>query len=305
MILRGPLPETWMKLLSERARLTPERVLHRYKPRTSDEGPVGLWKEVTARDFYERVRKLSLGLRERGVQAHARVGLVCSTRFEWTLVDHAIAGLRAVSVPVHPGLHPHDIRRTLESAQIDFLVVEDSKLLGLIPPTAYGYGSGRSELFQKRTSPMFDPVGAAEIAADMAISALLEPSRAARTINQNARNRSNPHFREVVTELVKTAWKSAPADANQVVIQRAVQSIAVSRLMDLAANERAQPQVRAVASDTLRSLLATLKKAVVTGEAAAFNRALADDITRFLERPDAPRKQTAPLATPPGDPIGN
>lgn len=195
------------------------------------------------------------------------------------------------------------LKAVLETIDPRELAIPEN-VLSLIPPTAYGYGSGRSELFQKRTSPMFDPVGAAEIAADVAIGALLEPNRAARTINQNARNRSNPHFREVVDSLIKTAW-SPTSDTNQAVIQRAVQSLTVSRLMDLAANERVQSQVRAVASDTLRSLLATLKRTVATGEAAAFNRALADDITRFLERPDAPRKQTAPLATPPGDPIGN
>jgi long-chain acyl-CoA synthetase len=134
MILHGPLPQTWMKLLAKRAQLTPHCVLHRFKPRTSDEGPVGLWKDVTAREFYERVRKVSLGLRARGVQAHSRVAIVCSTRWEWTLVDHAIAGLRAISVPVHPSLHPHDIRRALEGAQADFLIVESATLLRQIPP---------------------------------------------------------------------------------------------------------------------------------------------------------------------------
>ena len=79
-------------------------------------------------------------------------------------------------------------------------------VLKLLPPVAYGYGSGRSELFSKRTSPMFDQIGAAEIAADMAISGLLEPNRAARTISFNARNRANPHFREVVDALMKATW---------------------------------------------------------------------------------------------------
>jgi Met-zincin/Domain of unknown function (DUF5117) len=196
------------------------------------------------------------------------------------------------------------LRAVLETLDPKELAIPEN-LLALIPPTAYGYGSGRSELFQKRTSPIFDPIGAAEIAADMAVSALLEPNRAARTINQNARNKNNPHFREVVSELIKTAWRTpAPGNANHVIIQRAVQSVTISRLMDLAANDRAQSQVRAVASDSLRSLLATLKRTPATGDAAAFNRHLADDITRFLERPDAPRKQTSPLATPPGDPIG-
>ncbi|MEJ7700000.1 MAG: hypothetical protein WKF71_10195 [Pyrinomonadaceae bacterium] len=50
------------------------------------------------------------------------------------------------------------------------------------------------ELFSKRTNPVFDPIGAAEIAADMAISNLLEPNRAARLIDFNARNKANPHF---------------------------------------------------------------------------------------------------------------
>lgn len=240
-------------------------------------------------------------------------------RYQLTAAAKAIGGVdytHAVRGPAGPepsplaGLVPADKQRDALNAVLETIEPRElaipENVLSLIPPTAYGYGSGRSELFQKRTNPMFDPVGAAEIAADMAISALLEPNRAARTINQNARNKANPHFREVVNSLVKTAWKAAPtADGNLVVIQRAVQSVTVSRLMELAANERAQPQVRSVASDTLRSLVATLKRTAATGEAAGFNRSLADDITRFLERPDAPRRPTTPLATPPGDPIGN
>jgi hypothetical protein len=38
---------------------------------------------------------------------------------------------------------------------------------------------------------------------------------------------------------------------------------------------------------------------------AAHRSATREDIERFLARPDATRKQTAPLATPPGDPIGS
>jgi hypothetical protein len=38
---------------------------------------------------------------------------------------------------------------------------------------------------------------------------------------------------------------------------------------------------------------------------AAHRRATQEDIDRFLARPDATRKQTAPLPTPAGDPIGS
>jgi hypothetical protein len=178
--------------------------------------------------------------------------------------------------------------------------------LKLIPPTAYGYGSGRSELFSKRTSPTFDPIGAAEITADLTISGLLEPNRAARMISQNARNKLSPHFREVVDTLLKATWRSPlSANSNEAVVQRAVQSLLVMRLMDLAANERAQSQVRSVATESLRSLMITLKRSPAAGDTATHNRATIDDIERFLARPDAPRKQTTPLVTPPGDPIGS
>jgi hypothetical protein len=176
----------------------------------------------------------------------------------------------------------------------------------MIPPTAYGYSSGRAELFAKRTSPIFDPVGVAEIAADLAISGLLEPNRAARTINQNARNKTSPHFREVVDSLIKTTWRAPlPANANEASIQRAVQSLIVARLMDLAANANAQTQVRTAATDALRSLAAKLKRTPGAGETAAHNRYAVEEIERFLARPAEPRKQTAPLQAPPGDPIGN
>ncbi|HQY65682.1 MAG TPA: zinc-dependent metalloprotease [Pyrinomonadaceae bacterium] len=192
----------------------------------------------------------------------------------------------------------------LETIKPDELAIPDN-ILRLMPPIAYGYGSGRSELFAKRTNPMFDAVGAAEIAADLAISGLLEPNRAARSISQNARDRAYPSFREVVGALVKTAFASpASADGNQALIQRAVQSLLAERLMELAANPNAQSQVRATAAEALRSLLAMLKRKAATGDTAAHYRSIAEDIERFLKRPDAPRKQPAPLPNPPGDPIG-
>jgi hypothetical protein len=54
----------------------------------------------------------------------------------------------------------------------------------------------------------------------------------------------------------------------------------------------------------LREIGAMLKLAAGTGEVAAHRRATLDDIERFLARPDQPRKQSNPLDTPPGDPIG-
>lgn len=197
------------------------------------------------------------------------------------------------------------LRAVLDTLRPEELVIED-RILKLLPPVAYGYNSGRSERFSKRTSPMFDEIGAAEIAADLAFAALFEPNRAARLISYNARDRANPHFSEVIDALVKATW-GAPASVNakQAAVQRAVQNLAVQRLMDLAANEQARLQVRAAATDALRQLLATLKRPVVNRDLARHYRATADEIERFLTRPAEPRKPTTPLPVPPGDPIGN
>jgi hypothetical protein len=174
-----------------------------------------------------------------------------------------------------------------------------------MPPVAYGMGSPRSERFAKRTTPIFDSVSAAEIAADLVYSGLLEPSRAARMIEFNSRDKANPHFREVVEALLGKVWNSPySVNGKEAAIQRALQSLLVSELMDLAADSNASPQVRDVATEALRSLL-TKTKGVTAPDNVAHYRSTADDIERFLARPDAPRKRTSPLATPPGDPIGN
>ena len=192
----------------------------------------------------------------------------------------------------------------LDTIDPDELAIPQS-ILELIPPRAFGYGGGTIELFDKRTAPVFDPLGAAAVAADLALAGLLEPNRAARLIEFHSHDRANPDFKEVVDELINRTWKSrAPKDGHRAAIARAVQSLAVSRLMDLAANPDASPDVRATATEGLRELSTFLKRPSPTIP-AAHRRATADDIERFLSRPDATHRKTDSLGTPAGDPIGS
>ncbi len=196
----------------------------------------------------------------------------------------------------------------LETLKPEELAVPEN-VLKIIPPTAYGYWSGRSETFDKRTNPIFDPIGAAEISADMTLKGLLEPSRAARMITFNARDKNNPHFREVVDALMNFTFRTNVSTNNyHAEIERAVQSLLVANLMNLAGNSDAQPQVRAAANEGLRQISARLTGILASGkfktEDAHF-RMIVEDIERFFSRPDVPRKQTETLQNPPGDPIGN
>lgn len=205
---------------------------------------------------------------------------------------------------------PSDRQRAALAAALKTLSADELALpenvLRLLPPTPYGYYSGRSENFPRRTSPMFDALGAAEIAADLTLGGLFQTDRAARLVEFNARDAGYPGFSEIVAEVMNATWKK-PYSANRyhAAIERAVQSVVVMKLMEMAANDSARPAVRAIASDALRDLLANLKGRTANAENGAHYRMTIDDITRFLERPAMPRKSTEPLPEPPGDPIGN
>lgn len=195
------------------------------------------------------------------------------------------------------------LQTVLDTINVEALAVPP-RILKLIPPRAFGYEGGTAEYPAKRTDPTFDPIGVATIAVDMAISGLLEGHRAARLIEFHALDQANPDFKEVVDSLISRTWKaSPPRDTYKAAILREVQTLTVSRLMDTAADADASAQVRAVASDALRQLAAALK-APAAGANAAHNRTTVEDIQRFLNRPDEPRKKTTPLPIPQGDPIG-
>jgi Met-zincin/Domain of unknown function (DUF5117) len=192
----------------------------------------------------------------------------------------------------------------LDTLKVDELAVPP-RVLALLPPRAFGYEGGTQELFPKRTDPAFDPLAAATVSADLAVSGLLEPHRAARLIQFHALDASNPDFRDVAGELVTRTWRSgAERDPYRAAIQRTVQSLVVTRLMDLAADADASTLVRAVASAWLRAVFDDT--AVSTGDEATdiHRRAVHEEIERFLARPAEPRRRTPPPPTPPGDPIG-
>jgi Met-zincin/Domain of unknown function (DUF5117) len=205
------------------------------------------------------------------------------------------------------------LKAVLDTIKVDELVIP-ARILDLIPPRAFGYGGPPAELFEKRTNVVFDPVAPAAIAADMTVSALLQPERAARLDEFHARNAANPSFDEVARALLGQTWYTPaperPGDGPARAVLQAVQDLVVTRLMDLASNADAALSVRATAAGRLRDLRDAVKP--TAAETAAAGRGMPADhlaatrenIERFLTRPDVPNTRTVPLPAPPGDPIG-
>ena len=176
------------------------------------------------------------------------------------------------------------------------------RLLALLPPQAYGYEVGTAEVFDRRTSPAFDQLGVATVAADLAVSALLNPPRAARLVDFHARDSTNPALSEILNALVRRVFPApaTPDDSAAFAIRRAVQSLVVTRLMELGANTAASYEARAAARAALRRVIPPL-----AGAADSTAIALREDVARYLDKPDEPARRTPILAQPQGEPIGN
>ena len=64
----------------------------------------GAWQAITHLDAATRVRRVSLGLRELGIQPGERVSILSETRPEWAIADFACLCAQVADVPIYPTL---------------------------------------------------------------------------------------------------------------------------------------------------------------------------------------------------------
>jgi long-chain acyl-CoA synthetase len=86
----------------------------------------GEWTELSYRELADAVSEIARGLIALGLQPGDRVGLLCTTRVEWTLVDFAITCTGAVVVPIYPTNSPDECAWVLGDSESRFVVVEDA-----------------------------------------------------------------------------------------------------------------------------------------------------------------------------------
>jgi long-chain acyl-CoA synthetase len=84
----------------------------------------GGFVDVSAGDFYARVRALAKGLVASGVAPGDRVALLSHTRLEWVLVDYAILAAGAVTVPIYETSSAEQIQWILGDSGACTAVVE-------------------------------------------------------------------------------------------------------------------------------------------------------------------------------------
>jgi hypothetical protein len=179
-------------------------------------------------------------------------------------------------------------------------------LLAMIPPRPPEYERGR-EHFKIHTSPAFDALAPAEAAAQHTLQFLFNPERAARLVEFHAREAANPGLQEVLDAIFAATWKAPHPAGYNGEIARTVDDVALYDLLELATNERAGTQVRAVASleaDQLKGWLNSAKASAADPAQKAHLAYAAAQIEQFQRDPkklDLP----APSEPPDGPPIGD
>jgi long-chain acyl-CoA synthetase len=108
-------------LLVDRVAATPQLAL--FSLPTQDGG----WSDVTAAEFLAQVVALSKGLIAAGIQPGDKIGLMCKTRYEWTLIDFATWFAGAVLVPVYETSSPSQVQWNLSDSGAIAMITETAE----------------------------------------------------------------------------------------------------------------------------------------------------------------------------------
>jgi hypothetical protein len=267
-------------------------------------------REIALRNFTERrIRKNEpMALLE-----EALVPIYLFHRYQLEATASTLGGLYynytvRGDVQANPEIVPGGMQRRALEALLDTIrpkqLALDTKLLSTIPPRPQGYPQ-TDDLFPGYTGYPFDPLGAAETAANMTLGLLMHPERAARLMEYHARLPDAPGLSEVLDEIIDATWKERHKDSYYAEVQRTVDNVALYHLIRLAANDELPAGVRAVASMKLSELgdyLRSMGERIQEDEQKAHYLYGAAQITLFEENPEQV-KLTKPLEPPMGPPI--
>jgi hypothetical protein len=204
------------------------------------------------------------------------------------------------AVIVAPDEQRKALRAVLKTLSAETLTLPES-LLTQFPPHPPGFERTRESL-PAHTGLTFDPVAAAESAADMTLDILFDPQRAARLVQYNVRSHA-PSLTEVMDAALQMTRPAPHAASNGredagAEIRSAVYARTVEALLRLAADPKDSFEVRAISYAKLDDIKRH------SDASSALDAYLVHRIKQFQEDPQK-FVVAKPLEAPPGMPIGD
>jgi len=269
-------------------------------------------RDAALKNFGENAIKLGTPMAE---LEKTLVPLYLYHRYQTEAAMKEIAGLdyrynqRGDGLPnptvVDPKEQKKALQAVLKTLAPETLTLPES-ILKLLPPVPPGYPRTK-ESFPAHTGVTFDPVAAAESAADMTLKVLLNPERASRIIEYHMRVPGSTSLREMMEAIsAKVAERPEGGHTMSSEVERAVEFRALEAQMALAVDPSASSQARAIAHWHMRDVLNHWKSTPMPQDLAeAIHRtAMIDRLERFESLPEKfiPAKT---IEAPPGMPIGD
>ncbi len=217
--------------------------------------------------------------------------------------------LRGDGQPLQKRVPPEIQRKALDSLlkalEPAELIIPEA-LLPLLVPDPNG-SQGLNEQMPGYTGVIFDPQGAVEVAADLVVSMILQPERAARLTHLDGYG-SFSNFADTIEALLGATWYSEGSHEPALAAgKRSVETVVLDRLIRLAETREASAEVRATALQKLIELKDYLSDYSAGGSDQ--DQVLGDwaraEIDRFLDRPFSKPGSRYEMKLPPGSPIGD
>jgi hypothetical protein len=157
-----------------------------------------------------------------------------------------------------------------------------------------------AERFASSAGYLFSPQDGARAIAEIVVGGLLDPRRMQRLVVISEQDGRFPSPGSVVSALVAAAFSDAAKTVTERGLAGVVQTEIAERLMILAANSEATPEVRAVALAGVREVKGVLKKNATRGPLI---EQLEDQIILFLQNPEQNTPKLKSSGAPPGPPV--
>lgn len=173
------------------------------------------------------------------------------------------------------------------------------KIIKLIPPRPAGYDYTK-ELFNRRTGLAFDPLAAAESAADFPLSFLFNPSRLNRMVQYQAEN-NGLGIDEMINVLMDKTWKAPRLKGLEGLILQQNEQLLLTYLLGVSLNTDISFATNAAITKAIDDVknFATSKLATSDAKTKGYYLLTLERIKNRLEG-----KPFVPEPMPPGSPIG-
>lgn len=204
---------------------------------------------------------------------------------------------QTATAPVPKAEQLKALNAVLDCMEPRFLTLPPS-IVKLIPPRPAGYDYNR-ELFNRRTGLSFDPLAAAETAADLPLSFLFQVTRLNR-LAQAEGDKAGLGLTEMLETVLAKTWRATRQQGFEGLIQRQNEQLVLTYLLAASENENASFAARAA----VLQVVDKIRTMASAGSKSATDKGYYLLTLERLKHPEK-AKATQHAVPPPGAPIGS